>query len=270
MEIYRLWYLKQHDKIQGPFPESLICRFIILGRIGENDEVSQDGSYWRSADEVPELASGVRNLLQMSSRSQAADPEWSEERAKAVLRWLDDRKSPDPRARKPAEDVPSGPNQRTGQERRQAPETAEQHIYREWRGEFDAWLRQYRKRYGFVWAVLGSFVLIATLFTLFYQPVNPIKMGLEIHASNCESPAIKGVNWSGCIKDDTLLVGADLNGAELVGTSLQRTNLSHADLRHANLTQARLDNADLTGARLGEAIWTDGRICAADSVGQCK
>jgi hypothetical protein len=270
MVIYRLWYIRQGDNTQGPFPESLICRFIILGRIGEQDEVSQDGNYWQQAGDVPELIEGVRHLLSMSSRSKTPDPEWDEERAKAVLRWLDDRKSPDPRARQSPANANIGQEQRRGQDRRQTPETVEQHTYREWRGEFDAWLRQHRKRYGFVWAVIGGFVFIATLFVLFYQPVNPIKMGLEIHASNCEERARQGINWSGCVKDDTLLVGADLSGAELVGTSLQRTNLSHADLRRANLTQARLDGANLTGARLGEAVWTDGRICAADSVGQCR
>lgn len=270
MEIYRLWYLKQGDKVSGPFPESLICRFIILGRISEQDEVSQDGSYWQLADDVPELAAGVRNMLQLKGGAKEADPEWTEERAKAVLRWLDDRKSPDPRTAKPVVVLPEGQDNRAGHDRRQTPETMEQHAYREWRGEFDTWLRQHGQRYGFVWLSIGIFIGVAVLFLLFYQPVTPIKVGLQIKASDCEAPASKGVNWSGCMKDDTLLVGADLNGAELVGTSFKGTNLSHADLRRANLTQARLEGTNLTGAQLGEAVWTDGRVCAADSIGRCK
>lgn len=269
MEIYRLWYLKQQDKVQGPFPESLICRFIILGRLGEQDEVSQDGNYWRPAEDVPELASGVRTLLQHSATGKEVDPEWDEERAKAVLRWLDDRKSPDPRAQASGA-LPAGAEKRTGQERRQSPETVEQHVYRLWRGEFEAWLRQHRQRYGWVWLGIAIFVAIALMFVLFYQPVNPIKVGLQLTVNDCQAPAGKGVNWSGCMKDDTLLVGVDLSGAELVGTSLRNTNLSHADLRRANLSRAVLDGADLTGARLGEAIWIDGHQCAADSVGQCR
>lgn len=269
MEIYRLWYLKQHDKVRGPFPESLICRFIILGRIGEQDEVSLDGNSWRLADEVPELATGVRNLLQMSNQPKEMDPEWTEERAKAVLRWLDDRKSPDPRADQSAIGA-SDHDKRSGQERRQASETVDQYAYRAWRGEFDAWLRQQRQRYGYVWLFIGVALVTATLFTLFYQPVNPIKVGLRMRPSDCAAAATKKVNWSGCSKNDTLLVGADLYGAELVGTNFKGTNLSHADLRYANLTQAHLEGADLTGAQLGEAVWTDGSICAAGSVGECK
>lgn len=267
METYRLWYLRQQGTVQGPFPETLICRFIILGRIGEQDEVSLDGTYWQLADNVPELATGVRNLLQV--KNDVGDPEWSEERAKATLRWLDDRKSPDPRVH-PAGTVRSGVDKRTGRDRRQTPETVEQHAYREWRGEFEAWLRHQRQHYGFVWLVVVIVMVAGSLFIAFNQPVNPIKVGLSVNPINCQSAPARGINLSGCVLDDTLLVGVDLRGAELIGTSMKRVNLNHADLRQADLTRANLSGADLTGARLGGAVWTDGRICAADSIGYCK
>jgi uncharacterized protein YjbI with pentapeptide repeats len=41
--------------------------------------------------------------------------------------------------------------------------------------------------------------------------------------------------------------------------------LQGANLKGADLTGARFDSADLEGA-----VWTDGRVCAAGSVGSCK
>ena len=268
MEIYRLWYLRQRGEMLGPFPERLVCRFIVLGRLSEQDEVSLDGMYWTRVEEVPELAEGVRNLLTVQGTATDADPEWSEERAKAILRWLDDRKSPDPRARG-AGKIPKEQDKRTGKERRETPETVEQHAYREWRGEFELWMRSQRHRYGFVWRLGAAFAFIALLFILFNRPVNPIKVGLQVRPVDCQLPAVKGVDWSGCLKDDILLVGADLRDAKLVGTRLRNANLTHADLRHANLAQADLSGAKLEGARLDEATWTDGRVCAKGSVTSC-
>lgn len=269
MEIYRLWYIRRGNNIQGPFPEALVCRFIVLGRVCQLDEVSQDGHYWHKADDVPELARGVQNLLNAPEQDDSV-PEWSEERAKAVLRWLDDRKSPDPRAWEDGKAITPASEKRKGSERRQNPETVEQHVYREWRGEFESWLRRQRQRYGTVAIAVTLTLLGMILFGSFYQPVNPIKVGLRFQKSDCDALPSRGVIWSACIKDDALLVGVDLRGAELIGTRLRHANLSHADLSRANLTQADLTGADLQGTRLGEAVWIDGRICAADSIGRCK
>jgi hypothetical protein len=269
MEIYRLWYLRQQGEVLGPFPEKLICRFIVLGRLGEQDEVSIDGMHWAQAGEVPELAEGVKDLLTVRGTTADVDPEWSEERAKAILRWLDDRKSPDPREQKAAR-IAAGQDKRSGKDRREAPETVEQHAYREWRGEFESWMRNQRQRNGFVWRVGLAFAAIALLFIVFNRPVNPIKVGLQVRPVDCQLPPAQGVDWSGCAKDDILLVGVDLSHAQLVGTSLRNANLSHADLRGANLARANLSGAKLEGARLDQATWIDGRICAQGSIGRCN
>lgn len=269
MEIYRLWYLRQRGEVLGPFPEKLICRFVVLGRIGERDEVSLDGFYWQLAEDVPELSEGVRQLLTIRGTAEDADPEWSEERARAILRWLDDRKSPDPREQSP-EFSPAKADKRTGKDRRQTPETVEQHAYREWRGEFEHWMRSQQQRNGFVWKLSVAVGVIALLFILFNRPVNPIKVGLQVKPVNCQAPAAKGVDWSGCAMDDALLVGVDLSGAQLVGTRFKNANLSHADLRNANLAQADLTGVELKGAKLTGAIWLDGSICGPDSIGSCN
>lgn len=269
MDIYRLWYLRQRGKVQGPFPEALVCRFMVLGRVGERDEVSLDGEYWRAAEDVPELAEGVRALLRVHEISEL-DSEWSEERARAVLRWLDDRKSPDPRKRETIEAQLAERDKRSGVERRKTPETVEQHAYRIWRAEFENWMRQQRHRYFYAWVGIAAFVVIGVLFVLFYQPVNPVRVDLRLSRNDCAQPAKAGVRWSGCRKDDTLLIGVDLRGAELIGTSFRGTSLRQADLRQANLAQADLAHADLRGARLSGAIWVDGRVCAEGSVGSCR
>lgn len=90
----------------------------------------------------------------------------------------------------------------------------------------------------------------------------------------CSDRVGQGVDWSGCDKPNqswsyVSLQHAHLTGINLSGTDLRYTNLTHADLTNANLNRANLRGADLTGAHLGGATWTDGRTCAAGSVGTC-
>lgn len=91
------------------------------------------------------------------------------------------------------------------------------------------------------------------------------------------------------------LSGRDLSGLNLVGVNLSKCNLKGADLRHANferadLGESNLERADLADANLkmtnfrlsgmlganlnnailDGAIWTDGKICAPASFGQCR
>lgn len=265
--IYRTWLFRREGKVQGPFPEPLVCRFMMVGRIRAQDEVSLDGSYWRKAEDVPDLEEGIRAILKAGNAND--DPEWAEERIKAALRWVDDRKSPDPRSRSAGEASPRNNRRRGEKDRRQNPETVEQHAYREGRNEFESWLRTHRQRYGLVAAFASLAVIVVIIFSLFYRPVNPIDIDFRVLVNDCQTVA-PGAKWSGCNKDGALLVGVNLYGAELVGASFRRANLSYADLRHANLSQADLDGAILAGARLGDAVWTDGRFCAPDSVGSCR
>lgn len=265
---YRLWYVRDAAGIRGPFPEPMICRFIVLGRLRQDDEVSLDRSFWSPAGEVPELSRALHELLE--AHGATGDAQWSEERAKAALRWLDERKAPDHRGHQPAQAPYDHPDLRSGQERRQVPETVEQHVYREWRGEFEARLRHYGQRYGRAAAWLAGAGLMAVLLLLMLEPVHPVKVGLQLGKVDCALPPAQGVRWSGCNKDGAGLAGTDLRAAELVGTSLRQASLADADLSGANLLHADLAGADLSGARLGQAVWVDGRICAADSIGRCR
>lgn len=264
---YRLWYVKRGEKVQGPFPEKLICRFVILGRVGDQDLLSIDAQNWRKQEDIPELLGGIKELLRMRENDHAQDSNgWAEERAKSAMRWLDDRKAPDPRLRHAV--FPN--DRREGGDRRKNPETMEQLAYREERGEFESWLRRQHQRLAPAALGLIGLGLVAVLIALVFRPVNPVKVGLSFEQPDCEAPAVKGVNWSACAKDHALLLGADLRGAELVGTSLKEANLRYADLTGANLLDADLTGANLDGARLDGAVWIDGRICAEASIGSCK
>lgn len=266
---FRLWFVRCGGEVQGPFPEPLLCRYLAIGRLSDTDEVSQDGSYWRAAQDVPVLVHGVRALLEPSGAGVFTDPEWMEERSRATQRWLDDRKSPDPRRQSPPSDVAIA-ERRSGLDRRQSPETVDEKVYREARGDFEAWLGSRHERYGTTVAVLALFVILLAAVLALIEPTKPVKVGLRLSSSNCAAEPRQQVDWAGCNKQGVLLVGADLRGAELVGANLRQANFRYADLRGANLLRADLQGAELTGARLDGAIWIDGRICAAGSTGGCR
>lgn len=269
MDQHRLWYVRRGERTQGPFPETLVCRYIALGRVVDQDELSPDGVSWQRLEELPELRQIADALVQAQTKSSAGDVDWHEERVKAAKRWMDDRKSPDPR-KVAAEAAGVVQERRAGSDRREAPEAVENLAYRESRAGFESWMRSRRQHYGIAIALILVLLAGVLAAALLVQPVHPIKVGLNLHPADCTRAAGKGVNWSRCSKEGELLVGADLRVAELVGTNLTGANLKYADLTQANLAQANLAGADLTGARLGGAIWVDGRACAAESIGACR
>ena len=151
------------------------------------------------------------------------------------------------------------------------------------------------RRYWGVATGIGAVFLLVALGLIYYQPVNPVKVGVVPVQPQCDRAAAPGVNWSGCDKQGAILRGvdltrgnldyanfsrADLSGSRLVHVSLvganfasadlNHTDLNNADLSHADLSAANLVSANLTGAVLDHAIWSDGRICAVGSLGQCR
>lgn len=51
----QLWYTRRDREIRGPFPAGLISRYILLGRITKDDELSVDQVSWQRVSEKPEL-----------------------------------------------------------------------------------------------------------------------------------------------------------------------------------------------------------------------
>ena len=96
---------------------------------------------------------------------------------------------------------------------------------------------------------------------------------------------LRGGNFTQSILDLSNLKGANLMLANLERAHLHAVNLRDSNLMLANLSGASLLDADLSGAnlqganlqktiliqaKLGGAIWTDGRVCAEGSVGECR
>jgi uncharacterized protein YjbI with pentapeptide repeats len=113
--------------------------------------------------------------------------------------------------------------------------------------------------------------------------------GVDMHNASMASMRLDGANLQGANLADAVLQlanlkGANLSLANLEGAHMHGVNLRNANLMLANLTRVNLMDADLTGAnlrganlngafflkaRLGNVIWTDGKVCAEGSVGEC-
>ncbi|MCU7885257.1 MAG: pentapeptide repeat-containing protein [Candidatus Thiodiazotropha sp. (ex Lucinoma annulata)] len=114
--------------------------------------------------------------------------------------------------------------------------------------------------------------------------------GVDMHESSLASARLdrsnfKRANFSRSIFQlanlkDTNLMLSNLEYAHLHGVNLQNANLMLANLTGASLFDADLSGANLRGANLmgailikakfDNAIWTDGRICAEGSIGECR
>jgi len=294
MHDHALWYVRRDAHVVGPFAEPLICRYIVLGRIRESDELSSDGHYWRKQDEFPELMEAAQQLL-MLGKGGVLDPTWREDRIKASMRWLDERVSVDRRMHESPEQASAWASRRQTGDRRAQKETPEQHAYRQSQAAFDGWLHEPPPAYARMAKLLASLLLLVIFAVFFYRPMNPVRVGLFIPSTECNTPAAPATNWIGCDKSGSLLVGADMHNANLArvnfsGANLSYSNftdatlneadLSNADLRHvnfrgarlsgANMRSAHLDGADLAGAELDNAVWVDGRTCKAGSWGKCN
>ncbi|WP_455199358.1 pentapeptide repeat-containing protein [Kaarinaea lacus] len=109
--------------------------------------------------------------------------------------------------------------------------------------------------------------------------------GSQLGGADIAYTNLVGANLTGTEMSQAALVGANLRNADLSQAKLDKANLAYAVFQGANLTAADLtgadmSNADLKGAmitlaklsetKLDNAIWTDGKVCAAGSIGECK
>ncbi len=288
--------MRRGGEVKGPFPVGSIRSFVLLGRLGLDDEVSADQERWFRVGDVEPLVppevrdadteEGRQRLLRARLRE---DERFRERRSDKVSPELERRRRGDRRAPEPEVIL----HRREG---------------RKWLSE----VYRCRERYlgpGLCWTVMLALVLGIGVFVYTHLPSEPQS------EPQCGAAAGPGVDWRNCALEGTQaagadlkharldnadLRGADLHGADMSGAQLSYANLSTADLRYANLTgatlkgaglrnakltNARFNGADLTyvdlrgaeiggaifdGARLDKAIWIDGRICAVGSVGVCR
>ena len=269
---HQLWYIQHADSITGPFPPQVVSQYLLLGRIRLDDQVSPDKVNWLPLGDIPELLPKELQLEVDESNPEARM--WHEERIKAARRWAEERFGPD----------------NGGVEHRKTGHSYEDMAFRQHHAEVEESLKKKPPRFVGVIVGLVIFALAVAAALVFYQPVNPVKVGLVSPVADCKQAAAPRINWSGCEKQGAWLSEADLSGANLGqihfnSAQLSKSNLSHvdlsgADLSYANLSGANLSGADLRnadlnyadlgGANLDSTIWIDGRICAHGSVGQCR
>jgi hypothetical protein len=275
-----LWYLRRAGQVSGPFPAGQVSRYILLGRIHEDDELSQDRETWRPYRELPQLIPAVM-------REQHAPEEL------ALARLHADERAHERRHASAAEDA-KWAEQRRGQRRDPEPAELEHRRARHvaW-AEAPAAVERPDRRLP---VALGAAIVLGFAALYLWQSLAPPAAG----GRDCLAAAAPGVNWNHCPLPGAALAGADLTGANLdsavlSGARLERARLERADLRYASLVDAdlrsaRLAGADLTGALLrganlrgaditgakfasadlGQATWVDGRRCATGSIGACR
>lgn len=292
--VSRLWYVRREGAVRGPFPPGQISREILLGRIRDGDELSQDREYWKPLAELPQLhPQPLRHTETPEGRQHVL-----------LARLREDERLHD---RRGAGFAPEGTNRRHGDRRNV--ESFDVVAHRERAARFAAETPTEERNLLLPVAVIMIVVLMLAMYFLWYQPAPPGA------SPNCQAAPKPGVNWRGCALSgrdlrraslsaaqlgssmlvsanlrDANLAGADLSyanldaadarganlqTASLKGATLRGTNLAGADLRDTDMTYADLQGTDLSnvqlqGARLDRAIWSDGRVCATESVGECR
>ncbi|MCW8853259.1 MAG: pentapeptide repeat-containing protein [Gammaproteobacteria bacterium] len=280
------WYIRNGNRIQGPFPNQLISSYLVLGRIELDTEISQDQEHWAPVRNykalVPEVvlnahtSEGAKELMLARVRedercSQAGDFEDTE---------LDRRENEDQVVK----------------------------LHRQLRDDV---LKSYRTKPELN---IRNLVIVITIFIILLLLIIVLRPVNEEAQADCSSTPERGVNWSHCNKQGQNLSGLDLSasrfessrlnnadfsrarldnsnfsyadlsqalmqqasmpGVKMVGailrqTNLQGANLSNADLSYAELEGANLDEAVLDGVRFDNAIWINGETCLSGSTGTC-
>ena len=275
MNANQLWFVRHEGKVMGQFPVREIIFAISVGEfVLSSDEISPDQVNWLPLNRFPGLL--PEQPIQKADKTlDEGEVQWREERAKAAERW----------------ETPVAPHDFR----------PPVHPLLKWLGALAALLAVsgLAAFVGWQWQMPEEQPKALT---------SPMPMPMLI--PNCDAAPAPKVNWRGCDKSGTLLARSDLSSANLSNAkfnstdlsasqfssanltqadfsyaTLNQANLAHANLEVANLNFAELREADLSyanlrdanlagavldGAKLDHATWTDGKVCAADSIGQCR
>ena len=285
-----LWYLRHEGKVFGPFPAPQIEEALKLGEVSPDWEISLNEIDWLSIADSGQFKAEKATSPEGETQETAS---WRNQRQKARARWLQEGAGVTDVAHDPLQDAAV----------RNA--IAQDHIHTNALLQAE----KTRRTSPWV-ALLALVLIAGVGGTVWLgQGDKPIQTGIGL-AINCSAALTDGANWTGCDKrglsqpgvkvrnarmdkiqlDDSRLKGADLayatlrraslrnaelvnvnlTGAELSGADLTGADLTGADLRYAILTAANLTGTRLNAAQLGKAAWSDGRICAEGSIGECR
>lgn len=294
----QLWYTRRDGVVRGPYPEGQINRYILLGRIGDHDQLRHEDGAWAELAAYPELIPEVMKLPPTDENLQKL----------AMARMREDERRP--RDRRDGEvDVPAEVRERRSGEERRRPEPQDMLRHRMLKYQVAHTQRNTRALYRYP-AVLAGLVLVGFALSFVLRQTEP-----DLSPPDCSAAARPGVNWDHCNLAglqagavnlvgahlrNTRLDAADLRGASLTGANLEYASINlgnlraadfsharlvgatvrgsdlrnvrfnNADLSYANLSDARLEGADFSGANLSHVIWVDRKPCLAGSVGACN
>lgn len=282
------WYIKKGEKVLGPFPNQLLSRYLILGRIELQTQVSQDQVHWSAIEAYSALVPDV--VLNASTPAGA--------KVLMIARVREDERS----AREKESQQPKE------KEERRENEDQVIKLHRQLRDDV---LKRYRSpsaKNPKLIAIITALFIVITALIITLKPDN------QATQVDCNAAAVSGVNWSFCHKQgqnfaamdlssgifnssklqaadfirsrlsrsdfsyadlsQASMQQADLRQAKLIGANLQYANLRNADLSQADLSYAELQGAQLQGAKLNgakfsNAIWVNGEQCLPGSIGAC-
>lgn len=269
----QLWFTRRGNEVRGPFPAQQISRFILLGRIQETDELSNDQIHWQPVSAIPVL-------VPEEMKADLSDPDAKQRLMIARMRE-DERRAGDRRDRQEA-DKPPQERRRRGSDRR-ADEEDLMVRHREVKSAIADAAHAPKQNY-FLRGVV-ALLLIGGIIAgaWYYQPWQ------EQDSADCSAAPQPWVNWSNCLMEGVRLAatdlrgsrlrnanlgGADLRGSQLTGADMAYTSLVGAQLNGAqmeqaalvgaNLRSAKLIGTDLTGANLAYAVLQAANLTNAD------
>ncbi len=68
----QFWYTRREGRVRGPFPATEVTRYVLLGRIRLEDELSADGERWQPLSAHPDLIPDVMKHAGADEASLAA------------------------------------------------------------------------------------------------------------------------------------------------------------------------------------------------------
>lgn len=280
------WYVKRAEKVQGPFSYDILLKLARLGRLQPTDKLSHDKQKWLTADSYSNLFPSESTPIQLKDDERSG---------------LDRRDE----SSNTSETVGEYERQIIDRRSQEAPETIER---RRMRTRLLETINNTHTKDHFPLVAILIVVMVVISLAVMFTPEDEIievncnapaatnvvwdncrlsnlsLVGSELKGAsiknadlsggNFESARMMKVDFSFSNMNNANFQNANLNNAVLVGVDLQSANLysvslRESDLSYADLRGAQLKNADLTNAIFSKAIWTDGKICATGSVGQC-
>lgn len=257
---HNIWYTRRGDEIRGPFPQGLITRYILIGRILMTDELSADQVRWLPVGDFPEV-------IPEPMRSDPLNPQ-TQEKLRIARRREDEREAGDRRNRTAQAIAQELLDRRRKDDRRQ-PETDDILQHRNVKSGLIRDRKSLRDSSRLTLLISIALGIVAAIYAGFqFMPKAP---ALRLQ---CEAPAGPAVDWSNCKFEGILLNNvnldhAQLDNANLSGAQLRNSTLTDAQLSYANLSRADLSGSDLhraklTGITLRNAVLTQVNLSQAE------